>query len=504
MKTLRYSYLSISLIASFSMASGQNKPPRPNIIFLMSDQQRWNYIGKIDPGVKTPALDNIAKDGVIFSQAVCQAPMCVPSRYSLMTGLYPPSVGVFRNGESLNDENMPCDALPEVLRKAGYQTAGFGKTHWSSKNCSTRGFDVRYIGHGHDVNEEKGAVMMVDNNPDGFKRYNEETKDFGSGEERPEGYLGITSKVAEKDHRDGWVFNECLKFLDRGVDAKKPLFLYLSFLKPHAANNIPAGYEDLYKLEDMPVPEQPAYNQVEPNHATGTNRENMYRSFWSKANKGQWQQMILRYRANCTWIDSMFGRVLDKLKTKGLLDNCLIVFVSDHGEMLGERYYRFNKYCLFENSVRVPMILGGTVIPKEKRGTIDKRPAELVDIFPTILKVAGITNINKPGLDLLGKKQKAASYCEIHERKDTASYMWRNNDFKLILSVSRKEKDITSIASKDIIAGELYDLKSDEREWNNVYNAEKYAIIQNKMTKALLEHIGKIKPHVIKILATSK
>lgn len=499
MKIAKYSYLSITLLASFSMASGQKKPSQPNIIFLMSDQQRWDYIGKLTPEVKTPALDKIAKDGIIFSQAVCQAPMCVPSRYSLMTGLYPTGVGVFRNGESLDDEEMPCDALPEVLRKAGYQTAGFGKTHWSSKSCSTRGFDVRFIGHGHDVNEEKGAVMMVDVNPEGFKRYNEETKNFGSGEEKPEGYIGLTSKVAEEDHRDGWVFNECLQFLDKGLDTKKPLFLYLSFLKPHAANNVPPGYESLYSLDDMPVPEQPAYSQVEPNHATGINRENMYRSFWSKADKKQWQQMILRYRANCSWIDSMFGRVLDKLKSKGALDNCLIVFVSDHGEMLGERYYRFNKYCLFENSVRVPIILGGTAVPKEKKGTMDNRPAELVDIFPTILKVAGITNIVKPGLDLLGIKLRDASYCEMHERKDTASYMWRNKDYKLILSITKKDKT-SPITSKNIIAGELYNLKVDEKEWNNMYNAKRYMLIQRHMTKALLEHIGNIKPNVIKAL----
>jgi len=142
---------------------------RPNIIFLMSDQQRWDCVGKINPMVKTSALDRIADNGVLFEQAVCQGPMCVPSRYSMMLGLYPSQVGVLKNSMSLTDDKLPCETLPEILRKAGYQTAGFGKTHWRAKGCSTRGFEVRFIGQPRSSSlYEEGAVMMSDVNPDGL------------------------------------------------------------------------------------------------------------------------------------------------------------------------------------------------------------------------------------------------------------------------------------------------------------------------------------------------
>ena len=463
---------------------------RPNIIFLMSDQQRWDCIGKINPMVKTPALDRIADQGILFDQAVCQGPMCVPSRYSMMLNLYPSQIGVLNNGMYLDDKDLPCETLAQILRKAGYQTAGFGKTHWRAPGCSTRGFETRFVNEPRSsLLYEDGAVMMSDVNPEGLKRYQEETRPFGAGEENIAGYLGCTSKVPEKDHRDGWVFNECLNFIEGGIDRTRPLFLYLSFIKPHAGNNIPPGYEELYQIDTIPVPEQPPRDKVEPCHATGANREEMYTGFWSTASRKQWQQMILRYWANCSWIDSMFDRVMRRLQAKGILDNCLIVYASDHGEMLGERFYRFNKYCLFESSVRVPLILGGTAVPPALRGTVDHRPAELVDVFPTLLRAAGIeSDSGKPGRDLLGPVVRQAGFCEFHSKPKTPAYMWRTREHKLILCMGRPGTE-PGYGPADVIAGELYDLNKDPREWNNVFLAEEYAPVRQKMTGELMKHL---------------
>lgn len=476
-------------IAVLGGAARAGRKKRPNIIFLMSDQQRWDCIGRLNPMVKTPALDSVAREGVVFDQAVCQGPMCVPSRYSMMLGLYPSQVGVLRNRHQLSDAQLPCEPLPEILRKAGYQTAGFGKTHWGGGGRSTRGFTTRFIGQPSNVLYEEGAVMMGDKNPEGLARYQAETKDYGGGEENIAGYIGETSAVAEEDHRDGWVFRQCLDFLEDGVDKSKPLFLYLSFLKPHAGHNVPPGFEELYNIDEIPIPEQPPVELAEPCHATGTNRESVYRPFWRKATKQQWRQMRLRYYANCSWIDSMFGRVLDKLKAKGLLDNSLVIYVSDHGEMLGERYYRFNKYCLFDSSVRVPIILGGTVVPASRRGKVDHRPAELVDVLPTLLKVAGLdVDSTKPGRDLLGPSTKQATFCELHEKQRTPSFMWRRGGYKLILTMN-KPVGQSGYESDDILSGELYDLKADPREWRNLYDDGKHMAVRRAMSKVLLQHI---------------
>lgn len=469
------------------------KDARPNIIFLMSDQQRWDCLGKINPAVKTPNLDKLADDGILFDQAVCQAPMCVPSRYSLMTGLYPSQVGVLRNGQYLKDYNMPSDTIAQALKKLGYQTAGFGKTHWCIKGCSTRGFDVRYIGQPSDsALYESGAVMMGDEAPQALAEYNAETENYGPGEEDVAGYIGCTSSVCEANHRDGWVFNHCLDFIDNGIDDDKPLFLYLSFLKPHAGNNIPGDFEKLYDIDQVPVPQQPPFEMVEPCHATGVNREKMYVDYWSKASKAQWQQMILRYWANCSWIDSMFGRVLDKLKEKGVLDNSLIIFLSDHGEMLGERYYRFNKYCLYESSVRVPVILSGSFIDKASKGSIDSRMAELVDVLPTILAAAGESSDQDqlPGRNLLEPDERQGSFCEFHEKLDTQTFMWRKSDYKLILTFPNCCNKY-GFKRDDIVAEEMYNLLEDSQEWKNICKDPRSYEIKDLMIDELISHLNK-------------
>ena len=485
-----FSLLAITAIASLTYAGEPSAVrTRPNIIFLMDDQHRWDAIGRLDPTIKTPTLDRLSKDGILFDQAVCQAPMCIPSRHSMMLGLYPHQLGVLSNAPGLRDEQLPCDPLPELLRKVGYQTAGFGKTHWLAAGASTRGFEVRYASTDH----ETGAIMMSDDNPAGLKRYHDEVAPYGDGEEFPAGYLGRTSQVPEADHRDGWAFNRCLDFLDHGRDDKRPLFLYLSFLKPHAGANVPAGYEGLYDLAAMPVPEQPLMERVEPCHATGSDRQDMYRAFWSKATKEQWQQMVLRYRANCSWIDSMFGRVMDKLRAEGLLENCLIVYVSDHGEMLGERYYRFNKYCLYDASARVPLILSGSAVPVGKKGTLDHRMAEEIDIYPTIAKIAGIPDIRgKPGESLLEKSTRKAGFCEYSDRPGVVAFMARTSQRKLILSFSKEVVARGIVQASDITAGEFYDLKADPKEWDNLYAQSASLRERDEMTRDLIAHLNEV------------
>jgi len=481
--------LGLTVVAPALRAAAPAAGSRPNIIFLMDDEHRRDYLGRLDATVKTPALDRLAKEGILFDQAVCQAPMCIPSRHSMLLGLYPHQTGILSNGPGLEEDQLPCDPLPELLRKAGYQTAGFGKTHWLAANCSTRGFEVRYSS----TDREKGAIMMGKDNPAGLKRYYDEVKDYGDGEEFPAGYLGRTSAVAEEDHRDGWACKHCLEFIESGRDPARPLFLYLSFLKPHAGANVPPGYEQLYDLAAMPVPIQPSLAQVEPCHATGNDRQGMYREFWSKATREQWQQMVLRYRANCSWIDSMFGRVMDKLRAKGLLDNCIIVYVSDHGEMLGERYYRFNKYCLYDASARVPLILSGTALPAAMRGVVDHRLAEEVDIYPTLAALAGIPKLaGKPGENLLAASSRKAGFCEYSDRPGKVAFMWRTAERKLILSFPKTVVQTGKVQLSDAVAGELYDLKADPKEWHNLYSQAESATQREAMSRELIEHLNSV------------
>jgi arylsulfatase len=471
---------------------------RPNIIFLMDDQHRWDALGVVNNEVITPNLDKLAREGVHFTQAVCQAPMCIASRYSMMLGLYPNQIGILRNEPGLPDEKLPNLTLPQALKDAGYETAGFGKTHWAVE-CGTRGFETRFIGQVPEI----GANMMVDIDPEAKKEYDTETLPYGAGEEGNLGYIGETSKVKEENHRDGWVFKRCLEYINRRKD-ERPLFLYLSFLKPHAGHNVPEGFEEPYGGKTISYAKQPHWESDLSPHAKGVNtgrKDNLpYTEFWKDASPEQWEQMTMRYYANCTWIDDMFGRTMEALKEKGLLDNAIIIYLTDHGEMLGERYYRFNKYCLYESSVRIPMILSGSALPKSFKGKTDKRPVELTDVYPTILKAAGI-NVPEtlPGINLLSAETRTANFCGLHERADEAAFMWRTEKCKLILRMNRKE-NAGQYEKTDIIGGEFYDLEADPQEWENSYGSKEFENQQNIMTDELLDHLkklGRIDPHSV-------
>ena len=465
----------------------QKKHERPNIIFLMDDQHRWDALGVENEVVITPNLDKLAKEGARFTQAVCQAPMCIASRNSMMFGLYANQTGVLRNGKGIPDDKLPIKPLAQLFQDAGYETAGFGKTHWGVR-CSTRGFETRFAAEVF----EDGAIMMKDLDPEAKQRYLDETIGYGPGEEDPSGYIGETSALPERDHRDGWVSEKCLEYI-KGREDKRPLFLYLSFLKPHAGHNVPACFEDKYNLDETEYAVQPPWEKDNSPHAEGVNRRELYEGFWKDASEQQWKEMTMRYYANCTWIDDMFGRAMKALEDKGLLENSIIIYVSDHGEMLGERYYRFNKYCLYDASVRVPIIISGSALPEEWKGKLDSRPAELVDVYPTLLKAAGIEVPQKAvGINLLDKDEtREASFCALHEREDEASFMVRTENHKLILCFSRKE-DASKYTKEDIVGGEFYDLKKDPKEWENLYENKEIEQLKNEMTGLMMAKLSKM------------
>ena len=477
---------------------------RPNIIMIMTDQQRWDAVGAINPIVKTPGIDSLAKNGIFFDQTVCQCPMCVPSRNSMMFGMYPSQTGVRTNAGALLDETrLPGVPLPQLLLDAGYRTAGFGKTHWNharpGEAGSRRGFEVRAEGQSRNsILCEEGAVMMDDEDAEGLKAYYEETAEFGGGEENALGYLGKVSRLPKEHHRDGFIHKKCMEFLEDYESDGRPLFLYLSFIKPHAGYNVPLEFEALYNIDDIPALPEPPWTEEPDTHIRRamnasdslTRVHNARKEVWKTLSDEEKRRSTLRYYANCSFMDDFIGDALKKIHEKGLNKNTLFVFLSDHGEMMGERDHRFSKYCLFDSSVRVPLILSGDVIANALRGTRDSRPAMLTDIVPTLMKIAGIEeNPMLPGADLLGECKRGGAFSEFHgggsEKTQIApALMWRTKTHKLILSREGTVLDDTDMK------GELYDLEKDPMEWNNVYDDPAYASVRHSLTLKLLSHIS--------------
>jgi arylsulfatase A-like enzyme len=201
----------------------------------------------------------------------------------------------------------------------------------------------------------------------------------------------------------------------------------------------------------------------------------------------------LRYYALCSYVDAQFGRVLKRLEERGEAENTFVVFTSDHGEMLGDRR-RFSKYCLYEGSVRVPLILAGPGVPGRLRGAADDRPAELVDVLPTLLSVAGEAKPPEfPGANLLAESARTANFAEMHGKgytrlQEAPAYMWRTRDWKLITYLPGVVADAGARVHE--ARGELYDLRADPHEHENLYDDPGHLSVRERLTRELLMHLA--------------
>lgn len=467
---------------------------RPNILFLMTDQHRHDGLGCANPLIKTPNLDALAGRGVRFTNAVCNVPMCVASRYSMMTGYYGSQIGVKHNTQMLpRDCDFPAPTLAERLLAAGYQTAGIGKTHWYIGSRimpnvpiegSRHGFEVRAIVDKSDPgNIEPGSLYQSENEPQWWEKLRAETRQGGPGGESVPGYVGQTSEIPAEHHREGWLTRQALQFLDSGRDPNRPFFVYLSLDYPHPGFFVPRDFADLYNIKDFP--DNPPPQPLPAGHG-GPKLEDR----WCNMTPDQRRRSRLRYAALCSYVDSLFGQVLDKLRQIGQLDNTFILFTADHGEMLGDRG-RVSKYCLYEGSVRVPMILAGPGVTGA--GRIDARHAELVDVMPTLLQVAGTDAPDTmPGFSLLSDFARSGSFAEMHGRgyeeyQKAPAVMYRTEEWKLILHIPGHLGE--AFGKYDQISGELYNLRRDPLELHNLYDDSRHVSVREDLTRQLLMHV---------------
>ena len=361
---------------------------RPNILMIMTDQQRGDWLRCTDnPLIMTPHIDQLADEGVLFSHACSECPVCIPARYTLMTGLHPETIDLRCN------RNVPMpiiETLPYVLSRAGYQTQAVGKLHFTPQRAC--------YGFQNTIVCEAGRLRGGDD----YHRWLQTTP--YAGQERMHG-LGNNmvyarrSLVPESHHVTTWIVSQSLEFLDRR-DPTRPFFLFTSFTKPHSPYDPPEPYDTLYDPDDVPEP-----------HATGLDSDELPLSLrglarvygWDRLTPGEIRRIRAHYMGEITHIDAQIGRLLGGLYWRGLLDNTFVIFLSDHGDMLGDRGLFF-KTTFYEGSLRVPLILS---LPRRSSdrtvGRVVDTPVGLADLLPTVLDFAGIEDIrSRDGRSLLG------------------------------------------------------------------------------------------------------
>ena len=349
---------------------------RPNVLLLMADDLN-NLLGCYgDPLAKTPNLDRLAARGVRFERAYCQFPLCGPSRNSLLTGLYPNSTGILRNAQVFRQTIPSQVSLPQAFRLAGYFAARIGKLyHYNVPNS---------IGtNGHD---DPGS-WELELNPAGVDRLEEEPHIFTLTPGQFGGTLSwYASPKSDQYHTDGllaadaeWVLERCAK------QRQRPFFLAVGFYRPHTPYVAPKEpYFGYYPESQMRVVQGVKEDQADlPPAAIGS-----YKREQDKLTDDLRRQCLQAYYASISFMDAQVGRVMEALNRLGLADNTIIVFTSDHGYHTGE-HGLWQKMSLFEESARVPLLI---VAPgAAQQGTVVDAPVGLIDVYPTLSELCGVS-----------------------------------------------------------------------------------------------------------------
>ncbi|MFA9456291.1 sulfatase [Halalkalibacter sp. AB-rgal2] len=443
-----------------------SKERRPNILLILLDQLRADYLGYAQTVVHTPHINRLAKRGVTFTQAVCNSPACVPSRASMMSGRYPHRINVLSN-----DQHFPLNqkTYMQELRQAGYQVAGIGKLelHKSDLQYGEKGNKpINYhFGYTHPFETEGKMSSAKSHIKNGqgqlltgpYQYYLEEKgllqtyiEDYRGRERRPPWYSSC-SILEEQDRIDSFVGRQACSFIEE-ASSENPWFCSVNFLSPHDPWDAPKRYYDMYKDTLFPL--------SIPKKQTGKPSWIIRRQKDHSANLTEeaLNEVKRHYVAMITHLDEWVGALVDRINERHEERETIVLFASDHGEMLGD-HGLFRKNVMYEGAVRVPLIISD---PTENHiaGTKNDELVELIDLFPTILEMAGIDctshNIDGKTLYPIIKGQargnhKAFQYAQWNQIK-----MVRTHQYKLI---EHGEQGM-----------ELYDLQADRKELNNLVN----------------------------------
>ena len=439
---------------------------KPNVLFIAVDDLN-NWIGPLDnfSNVKTPNFDRLAAMGVTFSNAHVQAPLCGPSRASLMTGLRPSTTGIYGmtpDNEIRRKENPATKDiifLPEYFKNNGYHTMGIGKLFHDHAPDST-------------FNESGGREK-------GFGPYPKNRfvwDGFGKG---IKGVHGRTSTdwgaFPDKDSQmpDHQSVNWVAERLQRDYD--KPFFMGLGFLRVHVPLYVPEKWFDLYPLDKIQTPPYKSddLNDV-PNIGIQINDLPMMPSTEWAIESGEWKKIVQAYLACISYVDYELGRVLDALENSKYADNTIIVLWSDHGYRLGEKG-TFAKHALWETATKAPLMFAAPNLPKGKK--IDA-PVEMLSIYPTLLELSGLKAYDRnEGNSLVSMMQNDKG---IKKANAITTYGVNNHTVKVNGYRYIKYEDGTE---------EFYDHKTDPNEWTNEAKNPKYTA-QIKLMKKLLPKVN--------------
>lgn len=393
---------------------------RPNILILHADQHRWDCLGCYGtPDIRTPALDALAEDSVLYENHFCSLPVCTPSRYSLITGLYVHQHQGWTNHSTIRPA-LPT--FPRRLRDAGYRTAAVGKMHYTPTYLDV-GFERMLLAeqHGPGRHDDDYHRYLRDLGLADRADLTDQVREY-RGQAPPEYWEcfgAMPSDLPEEHHSTTWIADRALEALDPWTGGGN--LLMVGFIKPHHPFDPPASWADLYDPPSLSL--RPGWTEQPI--------EDVRRMFfdYTRLTEPVLRRVMAHYYATISQIDHHVGRILALLKARGLYDNTLVLYTSDHGEYLGFHHMLLKGGPMYDPLVRTPLLVK---YPRQVRA--GERNAGLVshvDVAPTLLGAVQLDVPETwPGVDLAAETA-GYNYVFAEDRRG-ASYMARSQTGKLL------------------------------------------------------------------------
>lgn len=510
---------------------------RPNILLITSDQQHFNTIGAFNKEIFTPNLDRLVKEGTTFDRAYCPNPTCTPTRASIITGKYPSQHGAWTLGTKLSETE---NTIGNVLRENGYKSALIGKAHfqplasteefpsleaypylqdlefWKNYKEKFYGFDHVELARNHTNESHVGqhyAIWLEEKGCKNWRDYYLSPTGNMSEEEYPrleilvekEGNILNSRRnwgkweIPEEYHYNSWIAERCNSMLEEYKDNNENFFLWASFFDPHPEYFVPEPWASMYDPETLTIDEDTLNDdhKYNPPHFKKTQEKNPDFSEYKETGFGihgmhshlqkkkDIKKDLALYYGMVSMMDKYIGKILDKLEELGLAEDTIIVFTTDHGHFVGQHGLIRKGPFHYEDLIKIPFIVKYPgFVPENK---VSHSLQSLVDLAPTFLSICGI----KIPYDMTGIDQTKAWYDENKKLRDHIICENHHEPTTIHLKTYVDERYKLTVYYNQTY-GELFDLKEDPKELNNLWDNKEYKELKSELLlKYIWAELGK-------------
>ncbi len=459
----------------------KEKDPKPNILFIAVDDLKPWVSAYGDHHAKTPGMDRLAREGVVFKNSYCQQAICAATRASLLLGMRPDKTRVWDLITDFRQVNPNAVTMPQYFKSKGYETAGMGKIFHSSST-----------GPGHDA----PSWSIPYTNP--------KAKTYalaGATNAQGKGKATECADVPDDTYQDGKLTGMAISMLDSLGRSKKPFFLAVGFLKPHLPFVAPKKYWDLYKREEFELapyqkkavngPDIAYHNSGELKTYTDIPQfDNYSEKELDHLSADKQKELIHGYYAAISYTDAQIVKLLDELDRLDLRKNTIIVLWGDHGWHLGD-HGLWNKHSNFEEATHTLLMMS---VPGKKAGINPVAICEFVDIFPTLCDltripvpkyldgVSLVPAINNPAAEV-----KEYAFSQYPREKNKMGYSIRTSRFRYTEWISENFRTNKVYDSGLVVAREMYDYEKDPLETENILNKPEYKNDKIKMERLFID-----------------